>query len=1142
MSPRGPTPEQADAANPASSAWVGANAGSGKTRVLTERVARLLLDGAQPEAILCLTYTKAAAVEMQRRLFGLLGDWAMAEDAPLAEALSALTGRAAELDPDRLARARRLFARALETPGGLKIQTIHAFCETLLRRFPLEAGLSPRFTVLEERSQALLLRQVRMDMATAADAGQDMAFDAAAQHVNDETFEALIGAILAGRSAFTPESAAAIDLLPGSAENDPDEEALAALSHGDWEALSRLAAAMTERGQNLAAADGLAKAHASLAHDPTSSIAQLLSVFLTTDGAPRRRRGFPATSVLERVPEAGELTDRMIDWAVKTREARHATRNARRSQDLYRFATGLLSRYRKAKDARALLDFDDLIERTEALLTDPGIGPWVLYRLDGRIEHILVDEAQDTAPAQWRLIEAIAAEFHAGASSRPADRPRRTLFVVGDEKQSIYSFQGADPEMFGEMRQRFARRLEAVGTGLTRPSLVTSFRSAPGVLRFVDAVFANNPSALNPSGDPIEHRASRARDGSRVDVWPCVPDEPGAPMPNWWEPVAAQPPLKAKPRLARILATEIARMIAEEHLPAREGRPLRLVRAGDILVLVRTRDALAAELIRSLKQHGVPVAGADRLKLAEGLVVKDLLALMKVATLPSDDLSLAAVLRSPLCGVDEDALFRLAHNRPGWLIEALQTSEHTEDAAMIADMAARADYLRPYEFLERVLIRHNGRQRLVARLGPEAEDLIDELLEQALTYENREIPTLAGFITWIETAEVAVKREMESATDAVRVMTVHGAKGLEAPVVILPDTIRPRGGKSAPILPARTEGEGEGPRVMLWMPPTAGDDRRTATARDAAKARERAEGQRLLYVALTRAEDWLILCGAGNAAKDGTDWYGQLSAAALRLEAAERPSPKGLDGALLRLEDEGPEDPILHQEPPVQAKDLPMPEWIAPAPAEARQPLRAPSSLLPVPPAKIDPSGRDRATALAHGRAVHLLLERLGDLPVEQRPDAAERLLATEPGLDAAGRAAALAEADSVLAAPFAARIFGPGSLAEVGLALTLPEIARRPIVGRIDRLVIDAEQLLIVDFKTDPVPPERPEDVAPGYLAQMGAYAAALTQQFPKRRIEASLLWTATPSLMSLPAVLIGGALAEAAQAGPLDSTSGQP
>jgi ATP-dependent helicase/nuclease subunit A len=729
------------------------------------------------------------------------------------------------------------------------------------------------------------------------------------------------------------------------------------------------------------------------------------------------------------------------------------------------------------------------------------------------------------------VIRAIAHEFNTGAGARAVNR---TLFVVGDEKQSIYSFQGAEPRAFGENRRHFGDWLAEMGGTLARPDLITSFRSAPGILSYVDAVFAGEAAdGLTVGGDPVTHLAHRAQDASRVDLWPLVEPDPAEDPPPWWTPVDTPPPGSAKARLARMLAAEIERMLAEDRLPAKAGRPGRRLRPEDILVLVTRRDALAQGLIRELKSKGLAVAGSDRLSLAGELAVKDLLALVKVATTPGDDLSLAALLRSPLCDVSEDALFALAQGRRGSLWQAVMAAEarHPRTVAMLRDMAGRADFLRPYEFLERVLIGHDGRRRLLARLGHEAEDPIDELLAQALAYEAREAPSLAGFIAWIEAGDIKIRREMERGADEVRVMTVHGAKGLEAPVVILPDTMaKGGGGGGRPTLLRAGRGANQ-PPLMLWAAAKATDDPVTREARTAAEARDADESKRLLYVALTRAEDWLILCGAGLSGKTAGTWYELLEQGMDALGgAAAVTGPEGLADPVRRREDNpvpvngAPEDAAAGE----AVAPLPSrPAWLANAPHEERSRRTSPSSLGE--PAEEGGAGLGRTLALTRGSAVHLLLETLADRPASQRAELAMRLLAHRfPGLPGTVAAGVVAEALAVFDAPFAGEIFGPDSLAEAGMALDLPAISATPMLGRIDRLVIGAERVLVVDFKTDAQPAATPGDVPGAYLLQLGCYRAALAALYPQRLVNAAILWTAGPVLMPLDGAMLDQALAE--------------
>ncbi len=1009
--------------------------------------------------------------------------------------------------------------------GGLKIQTIHAFCDALLRRFPLEAGVSPRFEVIDERQSALMIAAIKSGMARDAEAGTDTSFDGVAERLNEGGVDDLIGAVLAGRAEFSDDGIDDRLAAHFGVVVREDAEALAgiALDRVDWAGLGVLAVLLADGGKgDKAAAMAIGEVRALREAAPLEAAWRLAATFTTKAGEPRSRRGFPVKKIIDANPEAGPLADEMIGWACEFLDTMRTRESAARARDLDAFANSLLTRYRQAKDARALLDFDDLVTRASGLLTRSDMAAWALYRLDRGIDHILVDEAQDTSPGQWAVIRAIAHEFNTGEG---ASAVNRTLFVVGDEKQSIYSFQGAEPQAFGKNRQHFADWLEGMESHLARPDLVTSFRSAPGILSYVDAVFAGEAAAgLTVSGDAVTHEAHRDKDASRVDLWPLV-EADEAPEPQPWEmPVDTLPPGSAKVKLARMLAGEIGRMISEDRLPAKAGRPGRRVCPGDILVLVTRRDALAQGLIRELKGRGLAVAGSDRLNLAEELTVKDLLALVKVAVTPGDDLSLAALLRSPLCDVSEDALFALAHGRGGTLWQAVMAGGalHGQTVEMLRDMAGRADFLRPYEFLERALIHHDGRCRLLARLGHEAEDPIDELLAQALAFEAREAPSLTGFIAWIEAGDIKVKREMERGAGEIRVMTVHGAKGLEAPVVILPDTMaKPGGGGRPKLFPVGSTANQ--PPLMLWAAAKAEDDPLTRAARSKAEARDAAERKRLLYVALTRAEDWLILCGAGQESTKPGSWYEALQNGMAALGGgAEIPGPDGLAGPVLRRDDNPvPKTELGRDAPETEERAIATPRpatphWLTGAPHEERAKRISPSGFGEH--VEEGGAGPGRAMALTRGSAVHLLLEKLAGRSTHDREALAGRLLAREfSELPAEIASGVVAEALAVLDAPFAGEVFGMDSLAEAGMALNVPMLTPNRMLGRIDRLIIGPERVLVVDFKTDARPPASAKETPPGYLAQLACYRIALAALYPDHVVDTAILWTAGPALMPL-------------------------
>jgi len=1105
---------QVQAADPASSTWVLANAGSGKTRVLIDRVARLLLNGTEPQRILCLTYTKAAATEMQNRLFKRLGEWAMLGDEKLRDDLAQL-GEGPVFHAEDLARARRLFARALETPGGLRIQTIHSFCATLLRRFPLEAKISPNFSEMDDRASQLLRSRIVEEMAEAR--APEMMAEIAANYSGDDfaDFMEQVASARNGFGAAVDEKSIRHSFGIGAAETA--DSILAECLQGGEKALfdACIPSLLRAGATDITLANGLAGID--FAASPVEQLNRLFAACLTKTGTLRKSQ--PTASATKALgPLADELKD-FLGRVAMAREKHVALTAMRKTLLLHRFAAIFLPLYEQAKAAHGWLDFDDLITRAKQLLTDRSVAQWVLYRLDGGIDHILVDESQDTAPDQWKVIELLAEEFTSGEGAGP-DRVR-TLFVVGDKKQSIYSFQGADVAAFDEKHRFFEAKFAAVQKKLMKQELLHSFRSAPAILKLVDETFCDE-FAVSLGGD-TQHLAFHQNLPGRVDVWPLIEPIKTAEDENWDDPVDLISETHHTAVLANKIASEIRRLIdCGTQIPGEKG-VIRPVHAGDFLILVQRRSDLFSEIIRACKAAKLPIAGADRLRLGGELAVKDLAALLSFLATPEDDLSLAVVLRSPLCGWSEDELFRLAHGRAGYLWEALRHNAADSDCLqMLQDLRDQADFLRPYDLLDRVLTRHAGRQRLIARLGEEAEEGIDALLAQALSYEQSDVPSLTGFLIWMETDEVIIKRQMDGAGDKIRVMTVHGAKGLEAPIVILPDTAdrTPRDHDMIYELPGG---------LPVWQVEESIAPAQIRNARADRKTNRDAENARLLYVALTRPQTWLIVAAAGDAKTEtGTDkpkpkpvedwcWYRQVERAMQAAGATVRS-----DG-ILRLESgnwpgEKPGETASHNPAPA------LPDWaLNPAPAEDR-PAQAisPSKLGG---AKVlaseDPSQGDEA-AILRGTMLHLLLERLPQLSPQEWPRAAAELID-----DPAICAQVLPEAVRLIKEPALDWVFSAESLAEQ------PFVARlggQILDGTFDRLLIKPDCVKLVDFKSNALVPQTAKDVPEGILRQMGAYVSALTQIFPNRRIEAFILWTRTADLMALDPDMMSAALNRAA------------
>ena len=1106
---------QVDAADPLASTWLSANAGSGKTRVLTDRVARLLLEKVDPQNILCLTYTKAAAAEMQNRLFKRLGAWAMMPDDKLRADLEGLGfGRA--ITAEEISASRRLFASAIETPGGLKIQTIHSFCAGVLRRFPLEAGVSPQFREMEDRQAQLLRAEVVDELVEGPDAH---VVHSLLRHFTGDDLSKLTGAIAEKRDAFAmiPDAKAMRDIFDLSASVTLEMIQDAVFGHGGLDVIRQVQTAC------LAGSPADRKAAARLA-GITGSIGDLTileSLFLF-GGTAKNPFGakigtFPTKATREANPELADDLAVIMETVEQARPDRMSLTALDRTQALYDFGTRFVPAYEAKKLAHGALDFDDLIRKTRALLTDRALAQWVLFRLDGGIDHVLVDEAQDTSPTQWAVIEQLTKEFTAGIGASP-DR-HRTIFVVGDKKQSIYSFQGADPDYFDQMKHHFSEGLRQSDQELKDRSLDYSFRSSQAILRVVDNTFVRERA--EGLEKRVAHIAFKGNMPGRVDLWPVITDESESSEIDWTAPVDQLSDDHVAVQMANRVAGEIKRMIREETLPVEIENTgqyqRRAITEGDILILVQRRSDLFSEIIRACKAAGLEIAGADRLRVGAELAVKDLAAVLSFLALPEDDLSLANALKSPLFGWSEQQLFTLAHHRPdtrnSYLWTALRNSEdRPETLSVLGDLRKQADFLRPYDLIERVLTRHDGRQKLIARLGTEAEDGIDALLSQALAYESTGVPSLTGFLSWMETDDVEVKRQMDSQGDRIRVMTVHGAKGLEAPIVFLPDTAYRDNQVKSELLPAGDH--------VVWKMNKDGSPPALDPLQDEIKAKQAKERMRLLYVAMTRAEKWLIVGAAGKVGDGDSSWYNIVADG--MTQTGDVATQSG-DMDIRRVSHLDWDAPALVAVPKVLPPVIEIPQF-APVVDEVTLKTVSPSMLKGAKVLPGDPGLMDEDTAKARGRQVHLLLEHLPHVRAEERLRIGRLLVASN---DDFGDDALIEDVITLLGTPELANLFDSDALVEVDITANLPD--GRRMHGTIDRLLISDAHVLAVDYKTNHSVPTTVEKTPEGLLQQMGAYHAALSQVYPDHTVEVAILWTETATLMPVPAALIQAALARA-------------
>ncbi len=1128
---------QARASDPASSAFVSANAGSGKTHVLVQRVIRLLLSGVPPEKILCITFTKAAAANMAERVFSTLGHWITLDD----DALDAAIREAGIADPDvkLKMRARELFACALETPGGLKVQTIHALCTRLLQQFPFEANVPARFAVLDDRDQNEMMERanlkVLLDASRDPDSAAGRALNIAMAGAADVTFKDVVREACLSRDHFMAwtdqagSAAAAAEQMCAALGVDPAdriEEVEREMVDGPYLPRSRWreVAAILNTGSK-ADQTQAARFRQALGLTDAAQVDEYLGVFLTEDRTPRS--SVVTKKFGDNNPAMARLFDQENGRIGPLIERRRAVMIRDRTQALLQIATAAAANYRREKQERGLLDYDDLIDKTLEML-DRVTSGWVHYKLDRGVDHVLIDEAQDTSPRQWDIVAHIISEFTSGAGAR--DGVTRTIFAVGDEKQSIFSFQGAAPREFDSRRRGLEKRFRDAGLKFDPVSFTYSFRSGPAILQSVDFVFRDETIYRSihsaETGYPIHNSLADAGPGL-IDLWDLQQPDDKQDIEGWRAPFDGVSATSPEVRLAKRIQSEIKSLVESGTMTGHAGsrRPLRY---GDMLVLVRRRGNAFDAVIQALKHAGIPVAGADRLKLTEHIAIVDLMNLADALLLPRDDLALAVALKSPLFGLTDDDLFKLAWQRKGSLRKAL--SEHaTADGRLAAALRrleaceARASTETPFAFYAWLLGGDGGRKRILRRLGHEANDALDEFLELALGYERKAPAALQGFVAWLRAADLEVKRDMEISRDEVRVMTVHGAKGLEASVVFLVDTTTSPADTHRPKLIHLPHGDAQ---IVVWAGRKAEDPAGVAAARAAMLGETEDEYRRLLYVAMTRAADRLIVggCMPGNMnTVRKFSWYDLivkgLANSGLHLEDIE--TPDGIVKRYSRPEDVAASTGVAVA--PTQAALAELPPWLlTPAPRE----VDSDSPLRPSDPAddghrvRTGESIQLRARALQRGTLVHRLLQSLPDVATDRRRDVAMKYLARNAdGWTDADREA-LAEGVLTLIEDIRfAPVFAPGSRAEVSIVGRLDRPGRPPalVSGQIDRLVVTPGEVLIVDYKTNHAPPSRAADAPSGYIRQLALYRAVLGKIYPQRPVRAALLWTETPELMEI-------------------------
>lgn len=1101
------THQQRQAADPKYSVWVEASAGTGKTKVLSDRVLRLLLTGVRPERILCLTYTKAAAVEMSSRIAKKLSGWSIISDDELISQLNILLGdfpNDKELAGSLLSMARKQFALLLETPGGMKIQTIHSFCQEILKRFPIEAGISPYFSVMDDRSSKEAINEVRSGLIDLIEDNpescQAHALAYLTQNVSEYSFPNIMTSITANRAKLSAlfKDAGSLDCIINSLaqklrinEGETREDLISDFfRQSDREAAKDVAEAW-EHGTDKARESAENLRNLLLQDNNEKKLSSYRSFFLSDS----KIKKCGTKDAIAHNPNLENIFNDEAEKILKFEEQLKSLNVFNSTKAVLFLAQELILSYNKYKAKHSKLDYEDLIVLTQSLLANREAADWVLYKLDGGIDHVLIDEAQDTSPSQWQIIKSLTQEFFSGFGVRDVER---TVFAVGDRKQSIYSFQGADPREFDASRIHFSQKAKS----FKNIKLEVSFRSTSAVLNLVNNVFGDEKiqKGVVSEGENITHIPYRKGDGGRIEFWPLIlSDKAEEDLSSF---LVRRDSESASVKLARMIAENIKNLVESKELLPAKNRPIKY---SDFLILVQRRNHFIDEFVRECKSIGVNVAGIDKINLLEQIAIQDLIAFGKFLLLPEDDLNLAALLKSPILGLDDDDLFELCYNRGSKALwsRLAQNPKYAPTHSLLKDVMGKTDFLRPFELYSYILVKLGGRKKFVERMGFEVVDGLDEFINLTINYESEHIPSLQGFINWISKDDVEIKREQEQSNiDAVKIMTVHGSKGLQSPIVVLPDTIR--------VSTEKKEAK------MLWdelfLYPLAAKDYNQFCCDISDKSNELSleEYRRLMYVALTRAEDRLYVCGYSNKEKtDENSWFGILESKVAELAEVQQDEKQIYETPQeLKLES--------RERKEEKAAKINMPSWINEV-APIENPLSKPYT-----PSKdeeneevvaISPLSDNGENRYRRGVIIHKLLQYIPSVAQENRQDTITSFLATTNLKDYDKKKIA-SDIFKLFSDEKFAVLFGANSREEVPI---MGEVDGKIISAQIDRLVVEEDRIMVVDFKTNRPAATYEEDIPKQYVKQLKMYKTLLEKIYQCKKVEAYILWTDTANLMEV-------------------------
>lgn len=841
--------EQDYAANPTKNVWVQANAGTGKTSVLVQRLLRILFRTSDcgTNGILCLTYTNAGAGEMRNRILSALRKWAMSSDKELQDMLQGIAFNNQPTNDD-IYHAREIFFKYIDNPEILKIKTIHGFCEEILHRFPIEANISPAWTLISGAPQKVLLQNTFNKIINSPTKNDKIlsAFSHIVERISeryiDELLEILsqqyknffqINNIIEYRAYFIETIKKLLNI-----DNAPDTDS-------DPKKLQKIVDTAIEIQKNkktpVQYLDNIIT-YTKQYIDNTIDFEKYKYAYLTKDDKP-----ISNVSKQDFLIQEQNRVNNINQYKINTQIYNDTIA-------LFDLSAMFAQEYKQTKLDNNFLDFEDLILYTKKLFSDNATMGWILSQLDISLSHILIDEAQDTSPLQWDILKMLSGDFFSDGDTA---KIQRSLFVVGDTKQSIYGFQGADPTAFINSRADITKQIENNMRTIQEIPLTQSFRSTIPILNTVDKFFSNKNIISLSKFNNNAHKCFRAQDAGVVEIHKITSKETDN---------------KNILSYVSCISQKIKSIITS-------GK----YNANDIMILVQQRHPLVTPLVTELKKNNINVAGSDRIILPDFAPIQDLLNLVRWCLNPTDDYSLCCALKSPIFFVTENNIFNLCKTKnttnferlnsdknavPVTLFEILKT-EYDTIYTQLSEIKTQATQLGPYSFFSYILNHLNIRKNFISALGTQVIDPIEEFMTICLSYERTQPGTLHHFIKWFITGGSEIKRDMDK-SQGVRIVTVHGSKGLEAPVVFLIDTTR------TPQIDKTINISQTGAPIWLWTPRACNSEIYKKFQTDSLDT-QIAEYYRLLYVAMTRARDELYIYGfTTHKNTNNISWHSQL--------------------------------------------------------------------------------------------------------------------------------------------------------------------------------------------------------------------------------------------------------------------------